>query len=328
MLGPVLFLIHISDIADGLSQGTTATSFADDTRVQRGIHVASDCEDLQADLNLIYSWAETVNMHFNSDKFECLRFWPGAGEPPEFRYKGPDDDTIEVKSNLRDLGVQLSSDLTFKLHVENTVAGASKLAGWGLRTFRRRSTGIMKTIWKTLVQPKLDYCSQLWSPGDQESINKIESVQRYFTSKVVDLEGVDYWERLKFLRMYSQERRRERYMVIFLWKLSQGLVNDYDLTVSYSERRGRILLPNKVVRTSPASVRHARECSVGVKGAQIFNLLPASLRNFNSDHPDSFKANLDMFLSQVPDQPTVSGQARAAESNSLIHQIPMMIATQ
>ena len=65
VLGPILFLIHIRDIAVSLSQGTTATSFADDTRVQRGIHSIQDCSDLQADLGLIYCWAERVNMHFN-----------------------------------------------------------------------------------------------------------------------------------------------------------------------------------------------------------------------------------------------------------------------
>ena len=45
----------------------------------------------------------------------------------------------------------------------------------------------MKTIWKTLIQPKMDYCSQLWSPSDQDSIVKLESVQRHFTSKVQSL---------------------------------------------------------------------------------------------------------------------------------------------
>ena len=146
VLGPVLFLIHIRDIAVGLSQGTTATSFADDTRVQRGVNSVQDCSDLQADMNVIYHWAEEVNMHFNSDKFECLRFWPGSGEPPAFQYKGPDDDDIEVKDNLRDLGVQISSDLKFKLHIEKTVAGASKLPGWGFRSFRRRGKSVMKTF--------------------------------------------------------------------------------------------------------------------------------------------------------------------------------------
>ena len=37
VLGPVLFLIHIRNIVSGLSPATTATSFADDTRVQRGV---------------------------------------------------------------------------------------------------------------------------------------------------------------------------------------------------------------------------------------------------------------------------------------------------
>ena len=99
VLGPVLFLIHIRDIASGLSAGTSATSFADDTRVQRGIRSNQDCVALQEDLQAVYSWAERVNMHFNSDKFECLRFWSGPGSAPDYQYKGPDNDIIEVKPN-------------------------------------------------------------------------------------------------------------------------------------------------------------------------------------------------------------------------------------
>ena len=323
VLGPVLFLIHIRDIAAGLSPETTATSFADDTRVQRGIQSGQDCSDLQADLQVIYDWAEKVNMHFNSEKFECLRFWPGAGAPPAYKNQGPDKSEIEVKSNLKDLGIQLSSDLSFKVHVEKTIAAASKLAGWGLRSFRGRSRGVMKTIWKSLVQPKMDYCSQLWSPGDQESINKLEAVQRHFTSKVKGLEEMEYWERLSDLKLYSQERRRERYMIIFLWKLSQGMVNGYHVTFTHSERRGRLILPNNVVARAPAMVRRARESSLGVKGANIFNILPGHIRSLNSEHVDTFKTKLDTFLSLVPDQPTIGGHPRAAETNSLLHQIPL-----
>ena len=182
VLGPVLFLIHICDIASGLSEGTTASSFADDTRVKRGISSIEDCSTLQADLQNIYSWASQVNMHFNNDKFECMRIWSKPSSAPDFDYLGPDGEEIVVKQSLKDLGVHLNSDLTFKLQVEKIVSGASKMAGWGLRTFRRRSLATLKTIWKTLVQPKLDYCSQFWSPADQESINRIESVQKHFFS--------------------------------------------------------------------------------------------------------------------------------------------------
>ena len=184
----------------------------------------------------------------------------------------------------------------------------------------------MLTLLKSLVQPKLDYCSQLWSPSDQCSVNKLESVQHHLISRIRDskLDGLNYWEKLKELRLYSQERRRERYQVIFLWKISQGLVSGYDVNfTSLGTRRGRLIIPNSIISTAAAPVRRAREQSLGVRGAQIFNLLPEKLRSMNTDHVDTFKNHLDTFLSSVPDQPTMTGLGRAALTNSLLEQLPL-----
>ena len=240
VLGPVLFLLHISDIARDVSPRTTTTSYVDDTRASRSIiNSTTDCLALQSDLASIYSWASDVNMVFNSDKFECLRFWQRANKPDSV-YTSPGGSIIEEKAHLRDLGVEMSSDLTFNLHLENTVAAANKLIGWALRSFRRRSKVIMMTIWKCLVQSKLDYCSQLWSPNDQISISKLENVARHFTAQVAGMTGLDYWERLSSLHLFSQERRRERYLIIFMWKVAQGLVQGYSTTFYSSQRRGSL----------------------------------------------------------------------------------------
>ena len=96
-------------------------------------------------------------MKFNSDKFECLRYWSDPTKAPVHQYLAPDMQEITVKSDLRDLGVQLSSNLSFNVHIENTVTAASKLVGWGLRTFWGRSRKVMLTLLKSFVQPKLDY---------------------------------------------------------------------------------------------------------------------------------------------------------------------------
>ena len=79
----------------------------------------------------------------------------------------------------------------------------------------------MLTLLKSLVQPRLDYYSQLCSPADQSSINKLEAVQHQLVDRIQDrkLSSLNYWDKLKELHLYSQERRRERYMVIFLWKI-------------------------------------------------------------------------------------------------------------
>ena len=138
VLGPILFLLHISDIDRGVSSGTSTSSYVDDTRVKRPIKNSEiDCNALQADLTAVYDWAKDVNMEFNSDKFEVLRFWPG--EKPEWQYFAPDGKIIEEKSDLRDLGVQISSNLKFSDHIENTIASVTKLIGMVLRSFRRRS---------------------------------------------------------------------------------------------------------------------------------------------------------------------------------------------
>ena len=59
-------------------------------------------------------------------------------------------------------------------------------------------------------------------------------------------------------------------------------------------------------------------------GAQIFNLLPKSLRNENCGDFELFKNHLNIFLAMIPDQPTSSGLARAAQSNSMLDQVPLV----
>ena len=121
----------------------------------------------------------------------------------------------------------MSSDLTFNLQVEKVITTSSQMVGWGLRTFRSRGRHLMMVLLKSLVQPHLDYCSQLWSPSNQGQINKLEGVQKSLVNKIWDkvLGNMNYWEKLNYLRLYSQERRRERYQIIFIWKISQGLVS-------------------------------------------------------------------------------------------------------
>ena len=72
VLGPVLFLILMSDITEGIN--CNIVSFADDTWIYSAINSVTDCDDLQADLENIYKWADTNNMKFNSKKFQYINF--------------------------------------------------------------------------------------------------------------------------------------------------------------------------------------------------------------------------------------------------------------
>ena len=185
----------------------------------------------------------------------------------------------------------------------------------------------MMTGWTSLIQCHLDYCSQLWSPSDQNSIASLERVARSFTSRIAGMDGLDYCERLQQLGMYSQERRRERYAIIFVWKVSQGLVNGYSFDFQQNPRRGRLAVVPPFNTNAPAAVRRANEASIRVKGARLFNLMPRDLRSMSDVTVDSFKSALDLWLSGIPDEPTTPGRKRAAPTNSLLDQVANVIAT-
>ena len=100
MLGPLLFLILIGDIDAEL--GTFfLSSFADDTRVSKGIGTTQDSDLLQVDLAKIYQWAERDNQWFNVKKLELLRYGTNIDLKEQTHYAGPDGNRIQEKSSIR-----------------------------------------------------------------------------------------------------------------------------------------------------------------------------------------------------------------------------------
>ena len=165
VLGPLLFLVLIGDI-DKTVASSFLSSFADDTRVGKGIASEEDIHNLQADLEAIYKWSVDNNMTFNSDKFELLRYKSKSSKELQAStsYSSDNGSIIEEKLHVRDLGVTLSNTATFSQHIhEKCIAVKSKIS-WVLRTFKTRESLPMLTLWKTQIMCHLDYCSQLWSP--------------------------------------------------------------------------------------------------------------------------------------------------------------------
>ena len=71
VLGPLLFIIMISDIHKGTTS-SKLVSFSDDTQVYSNIAEADDCDTLHYDLNSIYNWVVHNNLFFNSEKFHYI----------------------------------------------------------------------------------------------------------------------------------------------------------------------------------------------------------------------------------------------------------------
>ena len=265
-------------------------------------------------------------MLFNSNKFEMLRYGRQEDLKESTNYLTPDcEDLIEVKESLRDLGVIMNDKGTFTNHIKQVCAKVTQKSSWVLRTFQSRDLHFMKFMWKTLIQGHIDYCSQLYLPTQSGDIQQIENLQKCFTKKIPSIRHLNYWDRLRVLKMNSQQRRLERYRIIYTWKILEGLAPNCGLEVTNTDRRGR------EVRIPPLkgnqSVRTLREQSFQVNGPKLFNSVPIKIRNITKVPVDKFKEQLDKFLELIPDEPNVDGltpstcnQYTAAPSNSIMDQ--------
>ena len=135
---------------------------------------------------------------------------------------------------------------------------------------------------------------------------------------------MNYWERLKAMRLNSMQRRLERYKMIYTWKTLEGLVSNSGVKLYENERKGRLCqIPSH--KSKVESIKTIRDNSFQVSGPTLFNLLPRDLRGLTNCGPVEFKTRLDEFLCLIPDQPKCAQMTPVAmkphASNSLIYQV-------
>ena len=167
-------------------------------------------------------------------------------------------------------------------------------------------------------------------PVDGRRLGHLENLQRHFTSRIPSVSSMNYWKRLSQLQMLSQQRRLERYRIIYVWKVIESLVPNCGILDESKPRLGRMCNVPHLVKNSSSRIKTLRENSFQIHGPKLFNSLPIHVRNLTNCTVEEFKTHLDKVLTMVPDEPNISGceyTPRACDmytgkpSNSIIDQI-------
>lgn len=117
---------------------------------------------------------------------------------------------VENVSNFKYLGVHLTSDLSWNLHIDTVTSNAYKTLGFIRRNLHFANSDTQLLAYNTLVRSKLDYASQIWNPHQAYLINKIESLQnksaRFITKIYSRTSSIN--EIKKSLKLPSLQSRR------------------------------------------------------------------------------------------------------------------------
>ena len=87
----------------------------------------------------------------------------------------------------------------------------------------------------------------------------------------------------------------ERYRIIYLWKILEGLTPNCGIETTHSDRRGReVKIPQ--VKGIRGKIQTLREASFQIHGPRLFNNLQTSVRTMTNVTVEEFKCSLDKFL--------------------------------
>ena len=218
ILGPLLFLIFINDIGNGVIY-SILSSFADDTKVAKKVSNIKDRDEFQADINKLGAWANDSKMTFNLKKTKIM--YTGRNNN-KYTYKMYDSEICTTDME-KDLGIIVHNSLKMSPHIISSVKKANKLLGLISRTLDYKSSDSILPLYKALVRPLLEFGSSFWNPYQQKDIDIIERVQRRVTKLIPHVRNLEYNQRLSMLGLESLECRRMKIDMVQLYKILRGI---------------------------------------------------------------------------------------------------------
>ena len=135
-LGPTLFLLFVNSLPVAVHNSQLA-AFAEDTEIFKTIKLLLDTAALQKDISSFVTWSDYSGLSFSLNKSKAQRITRTL-RPVTSSYHMKES-VLESVSAGKDLGLNITDDLTWSKHVGEQCAKANKLLG-----FIRRNTKFVK----------------------------------------------------------------------------------------------------------------------------------------------------------------------------------------
>lgn len=154
VLGPLLFLIYINDLAEVIPDDVSIRLFADDCVVFKKISTENDHASLQAAIVAIHNWCVNYGMALNSEKTVLLRVTRKKC-PSVFTYH-LNEDSIKEVDKYKYLGVTLTSNLSLGVHISEICVPAFQKLSFLKRKLNNATSTVWLLAYNACVRSKLN----------------------------------------------------------------------------------------------------------------------------------------------------------------------------
>ncbi len=222
ILGPIMFLIYINDLPEGLISNVKL--YADDTSLfvsEKNPENAT--RELAEDLNRISEWSTKWKVKMNPDKTERLVI--SRKRHLHVTDLRMDDQTVKNVSEHKHLGLTIQSNGKWSSHIKETIAKAQRKVDILRSLMYKLDRPTLEKMYISFIRPILEYGNIIWANCQEHEKKEIEDVQldaaRVVTGAV---RGTSHEVIYKDCGWETLEKRRERQQMCMLYKIVNGQV--------------------------------------------------------------------------------------------------------
>jgi len=179
-IAPLLFALYVEDIRHYLPSELKYLLYADDIKIYSEVRTREDCMILQRGLEAIDMWCVDNGMSIVPSKCALLRVGSGSIQY-DYRVGGGLIGETEV---VRDLGILISSDLKYIAHIDHVLKTTASLIYMIFRCFSISRPDVYLHLYRSLVIPKLMYCSAVWRPHQKFLLDRFTGIENKFLERL------------------------------------------------------------------------------------------------------------------------------------------------
>ncbi len=188
------------------------------------------------------------------------------------------------------LGVDISNDLTWAQHINQSANKANRILGLLRRNIYSCNKTVKDAAYKSLIRPRLEYCGAVWDPYYKTDKLKLEKVQRRAARFVLNNYNsedsvTDMLDELKWEPLDSR-RVTARLIAIYkeVHKITPSNIQFQNCTRSTRRNQGSYII------ATPPFNKTCYQYSLYPRTIREWNLLPPNIREAPS--VESFKSRL------------------------------------
>ena len=176
ILGPLLFLLYINDLAS-VSKLFLTILFADDTNLFcTGNDLKKLADDINIELRKICSWLNANKLSLNIEKTNFMIF---GNKKREFNIDiRINDSPISEVNHAKFLGVIIDKNLKWEQHAKYVKQKIAKGIGIILKARKYFNKDTLLSLYYTMILPYLSYCIHVWGSAYHVHLNDIVILQK------------------------------------------------------------------------------------------------------------------------------------------------------